>query len=104
VDIVVGNPPYVDPAELEALEPEVRDHEPRGALVAAEGRDALYARLAREAAAALKPGGFLALEVGAGMAAAVERIVSEAGLRWLGVRDDLAHIPRVVVAERGRPA
>ena len=99
VDLVVSNPPYVDPAEIDGLEPEVRDHEPRAALVAAEGRDALYSRLAREAARVLRPGGTLAVEIGAGMAAPVRRLFDDAGLRVTAVRDDLAGIARVVVAE-----
>jgi release factor glutamine methyltransferase len=104
VDLVVSNPPYVDPAEIAGLEPEVRDHEPRSALVAPEGCDALYARLAREAAAALRPGGALAVEMGAGMEAAVRRAMEGAGLAVAKVASDLAGIARVVVAESPRPA
>ncbi len=100
VDLILSNPPYVDPAEIPGLEPEVRDHEPRGALVAPEGHDALYARLAREAAAVLRPGGTLAVEIGAGMDAGVRRLMADAGLHVRGVRNDLAGIARVVVADK----
>jgi release factor glutamine methyltransferase len=100
VDVVVSNPPYVDPAEIPGLEPEVRDHEPRGALVPDEGCDAIYTRLAREAARALKPGGTLAVEMGAGMEVTVRCALTDAGLRVREVRQDLAGIPRVVIATR----
>ena len=52
-DLVVSNPPYVDAAEIDSLEPEVRDWEPRLALVA----DGQTERLAREARDLLAPGG-----------------------------------------------
>jgi release factor glutamine methyltransferase len=97
---VVSNPPYVDPDEIAGLEPEVRDHEPRAALVCPEGADALYARLAREAAAVLKPGGALAVEMGAGMEPCVRRAVEGAGLRVTRVLPDLQGIARAVVAVR----
>ena len=100
VDLVVSNPPYVDPAEVPGLEPEVRDHEPRDALVAKDGCDALYTRLAREAAAVLKPGGTLTVEMGAGMEVRVRCALTDAGLHVTGVRPDLAGIARVVVAAR----
>ena len=102
VDLVVSNPPYVDPAEIPGLEPEVRDHEPRGALHALEGHDALYARLAREAASVLRPGGALAVEIGAGMEPVVRGLLGAAGLRVAMVRNDLSGTARAVVAERDR--
>jgi release factor glutamine methyltransferase len=100
VDYVVSNPPYVDPEDLPGLEPEVRDHEPRAALVCPEGPDALYSRLAREAAAVLKPGGALAVEMGAGMEKCVRKAFEGAGLRVTRVLPDLQGIARTVVAVR----
>lgn len=98
VDLVVSNPPYVDPSEIPGLEPEVRDHDPRSALHAPEGRKSLYARLAREAAGVLRPDGALAVEMGAGMENDVRRALQDAGLRLTATLNDLAGIPRVVVA------
>ena len=100
VDVVVSNPPYVDPAEIPGLDPEVRDHEPRAALVAEEGCDALYTRLAREAARVLKPGGTLAVEMGAGMEVSVRCALTDGGLTVTDVRPDLAGIARAVIARR----
>ena len=57
-DLVVSNPPYVEPDELETLQPEIRDWEPLIALVAPHATDAV----ARAATDALRPGGWLVLE------------------------------------------
>jgi release factor glutamine methyltransferase len=100
LDLVACNPPYVDPAALPGLAPEVRDHEPRGALVAPAGVLSAYERLAPQAARLLRPGGWLLLEIGLGQQDEVGRLVSEAGLDVTEVRPDLRGIPRVVVARR----
>jgi release factor glutamine methyltransferase len=99
-DLVAANPPYVDEREWETLAPEVRDHEPPLALVAPEGRERLYARLAEAAAAVLEPGGSLLLEMGRGMEAEVAAACTAAGLRVQTVLPDLQGIARVVVATR----
>ena len=100
VDLVVSNPPYVDPAELAALSPEVRDHEPRAALVAADPPYGIYERLAAQSAAILGPGGWLVVEVGQGMAEGVAERFRAAGLEVSGITRDLAGIPRAVTARR----
>ena len=70
-DLVVSNPPYIPADEYVALEPNVRDYEPRLALYGGvDGLD-FYRRLVPGAALLLRPGGTLALEVGAGQADAV---------------------------------
>jgi release factor glutamine methyltransferase len=99
LDAVLGNPPYVDAGEVLSLEPEVRDHEPRVALVPPDGdRYSVYRRLIPEARDLLRPGGLLLLEVGAGMAEAVSRLCAEAGLAVSPAHVDLQGIPRVVEA------
>lgn len=98
VDLIVSNPPYVDPADRDALMPEVRDHDPALALFAPEGALALYARLGRESAAVLKTGGTLAVEIGAGMHDGVARALASGGLTVRDVRPDLQGILRVVSA------
>lgn len=98
-DLVACNPPYVDASELPELQPEVRDHEPRLALVPPSGnRYSAYRALAPQAARALRPGGRLVLELGAGMRAEVGRSCAAAGLSVERVLPDLAGIPRVLVA------
>jgi release factor glutamine methyltransferase len=100
-DLIVSNPPYVSDGEWETLPPEIRDWEPAGALRGgAEGLDALR-RLAAEAPAALVPGGWIAVEVGAGQSDRVAELFRAAG-SFDAIRSvkDLAGIPRVVSARR----
>jgi release factor glutamine methyltransferase len=99
VDLVVSNPPYVDSAELPLLPPEVRDHEPRGALLAPDAPYGIYGRLLQQAAG-LAPGAELLLEVGRGMGERVGQLCREAGLILEGIHPDLAGISRVVHARK----
>jgi release factor glutamine methyltransferase len=94
--LVVSNPPYVAAAEIEALEPEVRDWEPRGATVAGETGLEAIERLVSQAPAVLEPGGALVLEVGAGQAGAVAALLEGAGLAGVGRDPDHAGIERIV--------
>ncbi len=100
-DLVVSNPPYIPADEYVALEPNVRDYEPRLALYGGvDGLD-FYRRLVPGAALLLRPGGTLALEVGAGQADDVAAIIDAAGAYEAATRrDDLSGVPRVVYAAR----
>ena len=96
LDGVVANLPYVPDAEIDTLEPEVRDHEPRSALAGGpDGLDPLR-RLAPMAATVLRPGGVLLIELGAGQAEEAGRLLRKAGFGGLETRADLAGIPRVL--------
>ena len=98
-DLIVSNPPYIPEAEYRTLEPNVRDYEPRLALHGGEDGLDVYRRLIPAAAARLRPGGVLAVEVGAGQAAAVRALFAAAGAFETALeRADLAGIPRVVFA------
>jgi release factor glutamine methyltransferase len=98
-DLIVSNPPYIPEAEYRTLEANVRDYEPRLALHGGEDGLDVYRRLVPAAAARLLPGGVLALEVGAGQAAAVHALCAAAGaFRPARERADLAGISRVVFA------
>jgi release factor glutamine methyltransferase len=96
-DLVASNPPYVLPDEIETLEPEVRDWEPREALVGAGATEAV----ARGAADVLRPGGALVLEVAAGSAKRVTTLLRELGYAEVSTTRDLAGRDRVVEGERG---
>ena len=97
-DAIVSNPPYV--ADGDPLAPEITRHEPPGALFAgADGLDVIR-RLVPAAAAALSPGGLLAIEVGAGQAPDVAALLEAEGFGAVHPRPDLAGIARVVVGRR----
>jgi len=105
IDLVVSNPPYVDPAERASLAPEVRDHEPAGALHparATEGNDvpALYRHLASGAAAALRPGGWLAVQIAAAREAEGRSALEAESFRLVRSATDAAGLPRLLVARR----
>jgi release factor glutamine methyltransferase len=90
-DLVVSNPPYVTAEELDALEPEVREWEPRGALLDA----GVHEQLARTARTA-----WLVLEVGDGQAPRVAATLRELGYADVLVTADLAGRERVVEGRR----
>jgi release factor glutamine methyltransferase len=100
-DLIVSNPPYIPADEYVALEPNVRDYEPRLALYGGvDGLD-FYRRLVPGAALLLRRGGTLAVEVGAGQADAVAGIIEAAGAYEApAARVDLAGVARVVHARR----
>jgi release factor glutamine methyltransferase len=99
-DAIVSNPPYIAPEEIERLEPEVRDHEPRIALGTHPDALYFYRRFAVEAPPQLAPGGLLAVEVGIGQADAVMELWRNAGLTNVIATEDYAGIPRVVTGIR----
>lgn len=121
-DFVVSNPPYVSRHELDKLQREVREFEPRLAWGGLERGDEMYRRLFPQAFQALKPGGCVVVEIGYNMREDVlsllraaiaqgmpeknagtskDAVVPRAG-EWtdLDVRPDLAGIPRVVSARK----
>ena len=90
--LVVSNPPYVRSDELDALEPEVRDWEPRAALVD-EGQTEALVRAARDV---LSPGAPLVLEAHEEHAGALTRELADAGYAAVRITRDLAGRDRVV--------
>jgi release factor glutamine methyltransferase len=102
-DLIVSNPPYVGRRENESLPRDVREHEPELALFGGEEGYELYADLIAQAAARLKPGGILVLELGYNSLAAVQPLLDAASWTSVGVTNDLAGIPRVIAAERVGP-
>jgi release factor glutamine methyltransferase len=100
LDLIVSNPPYIGRREASTLMREVREHEPEVALYGGEEGYELYADLIAQAAAHLKPGGILVLELGHNTLAAVQPLLEAPAWSNTSVTNDLAGIPRVLAAER----
>lgn len=100
-NLIVSNPPYIPSAEIAALDPDVRDYDPRLALDGGSDGLAAYRALAPQAAALLHPGGALVLEIGAEQGGAVSAILRNAGLAVSNPpRRDLAGRDRVVIGRK----
>jgi release factor glutamine methyltransferase len=99
LDLVVSNPPYVGADELDRVQREVREFEPRIAWGGAGRGDEIYAKLFAQAHEVLRPQGNVVVEVGYNQAGIVANML---GTGWIGVgvRPDLAGIPRVVMAQK----
>jgi release factor glutamine methyltransferase len=91
-DLVVSNPPYVHPDEIDGLAPEVRDWEPRAALVG----DGVTEAIARGALGVLRPGGALVLETADGLADDVATLLRGLGYAEFAVTQDLTGRDRVM--------
>ena len=98
-DFIVSNPPYISRAEWDVLEPDVKEFEPRRALLAGESGLEMIERLVRRSGAFLKPGGYLVFEIGEGQR---DRVLGLFGRRWTEIETawDLAGKPRVITARR----
>lgn len=96
-ELIVSNPPYIDPALKPTLVPEVLWYEPAMALFP-PGEDAyyFYRRLASEGKRHLQPGGVLLMEVGAGMGDTVREILVHEGYRNVEIILDYAGLDRIV--------
>ena len=97
-DLIVSNPPYIASAEIEILQPEVRDFDPRAALDGgADGLD-FYQMFATQAKPFLKPDGKIMLEFGDGQAEAIRKIFENE--KWIveAVKDDYSQRARILVA------
>lgn len=100
LDAVACNPPYVAPEATAGLPREIREFEPVLAVVAPRYGESVHARLVDEAPGALRPGGWLVLEVAAGQAPrVVELLQQRADYEAVQVRRDGLGWERVVVAQ-----
>lgn len=95
-NVIVSNPPYIPSAVIEELEPEVRDHEPRGALDGTADGLYFYRILAEECAKHLTPGGHVYFEIGYDQGMAVKELLDNHGFKDTRVIQDLAGKDRVV--------
>ena len=98
--LVVSNPPYLSEEETAAATPEVRDHEPAGALTSGSGGFADIERIIAGSLGVLAPGGMLALETGIGHHASAEAAARTAGYARTESLQDLAGRDRFFLAWR----
>jgi release factor glutamine methyltransferase len=102
-DAIVSNPPYVSDGEYATLVPQVKDHEPKLALVSGPTGTEIIERLIPQAAERLLPGGLLALEVSPMIAPrVVELLAADGRFEAATIVKDLAQQARVVKALRHR--
>ncbi len=96
--LIISNPPYIPAADIEKLQPEVRDYEPRQALDGGLDGLVFYRRLATEAAPWLTPGGKLMVEFGDGQAESIRKIFQEQNWIVERVVEDYTRRLRILVA------
>lgn len=94
-DLIVSNPPYIPTADIETLDSEVKDYEPRLALDGGEDGLDFYRIIAKNAASRLSDGGMLLLECGKGQS---EEIINMLSGFDCDVIFDLAGIDRIIKA------
>ncbi len=96
-DVVVSNPPYLSLVDWEQVEADIRDYEPKTALVSGPSGLEVISGIIREAPLYLRQGGHVCLEVGYGQA---ESVIHLFGREWTEIESwkDFAGIPRVISA------
>ncbi len=98
VDILVSNPPYIETAVCETLDPRVKDFEPRLALDGGTSGLDFYERYLSDALNILKPGGAVFFEIGENQGAALRRLFIEYGFRDIRIATDFAGHDRYAMA------
>jgi release factor glutamine methyltransferase len=101
-DMVLSNPPYVPVADFATLQEEVREFEPRLATTDEGDGTTFHRRLFEVGKTALRPGGYLVVEIGFGQADQVRLLAEQNGFQEVSIVPDLEGIQRVVRARRPR--
>lgn len=100
-DYLLSNPPYVAEGEWAGLQREIREHEPREALVAGPRGTEIVGRILKGAPAYLRPGGVLMVEIGSGQGAAAREMAEAVrGLAEVEILKDYAGLDRILLARR----
>jgi release factor glutamine methyltransferase len=99
-DLIISNPPYIPSAEIETLEPEVRDFDPRAALDGGADGLEFYRLIASKAKMFLEPAGKIMVEFGDGQGDAVRKIFETE--KWIveAVKEDYSQRARILVARQ----
>lgn len=99
VDLILSNLPYIPKGEYDALQKEVREHEPYGALIGGTTGLEIYEDLVNQLEGTLKIGGAMAIEIAFHQGEEAQRLIKQAGFAKTYILKDLAGHPRVVVGE-----
>lgn len=99
LDVILCNPPYLTAEEMAELQPEVAK-EPAMALDGGEDGLIFYRALAQDYLRPMRPGGWMALEIGWQQSAAVEQLLRQAGWTQVQTRQDYGGNDRCVLAQR----
>jgi len=99
-DLIISNPPYIPSAEIETLEPEVRDFDPRIALDGGADGLGFYRRIASQSNLFLKSDGKIMVEFGDGQAGAICKIFETE--KWIveSVKEDYSQRARILIAKK----
>jgi release factor glutamine methyltransferase len=97
-DLIISNPPYIPTADIESLQPEVRDFDPRTALDGGADGVEHYRILAAQAGAYLRPGGKLIFEFGDGQSETIQEVLLRQNWVVERVADDYNQRPRIMIA------
>ena len=90
VDVIVSNPPYIESAVCETLDPRVKDFEPRLALDGGTSGLDFYDRYLSDAVNLLKPGGAVFFEIGENQGEAVRQLMFDCGFDEIKIEKDYA--------------
>ncbi|WP_297598124.1 peptide chain release factor N(5)-glutamine methyltransferase [uncultured Cetobacterium sp.] len=99
-DMIISNPPYIPQEEYEGLMPEVKLHEPKGALTDKGDGYYFYDKISKEAPKHLKDGGYLAFEVGYNQSQEVSKMMAKSGFNIVAIVKDYGGIERVVIGRK----
>jgi release factor glutamine methyltransferase len=101
LDFIISNPPYIKSGEFESLPKDVRDFEPKEALIAGDDGLEVIRPLVGSSAEKLKSGGYLLMEISPLIEQPVLGLLAEAAcFEGVQVRRDLSQLPRVVIGRR----
>lgn len=100
LDLVVSNPPYVSTAEMETLQSDIRDHEPRLALDGGPDGISVISKLVPQAFSCLRSGGWLFLEIGDDQGERVRALMKQSGFKRVEIRKDLGGHDRIARGKR----